>query len=321
MRRDQTAARTGKQAMPLLLGLLLFSAPFMCGQDTFQASPVAETYRAAYDAGYADGFEAGRRDRGENHLFDFANNRLFQAADRGRDPQRHDREVYAVAYRRGFEDGYEEGYALTVSPSRRPRVDSDERAGIYRRVDRIPGGTRVKVELRDTLSTAFNSQGDTFRAVLTEDVRAGNQIVIPRGTEVGGVVALVKRAGRIRGRAQINLKFDELRFLDGRWAEIEAKVVDIESQSSEQIKDDEGTLQAPGSKGADVKRIGTVSAVGAVIGLIAAGQAGAVGGATAGAAAGLATILTSRGRDAQLESRTQLTIELVDEAEVKDPNP
>ena len=71
-----------------------------------------ETTRIAYDSGYSDGFESGKRDRGEKRPFDFANQPAYQNAQRGFDEQVHDRDVYTGAYRRGFEDGYEVGYGL-----------------------------------------------------------------------------------------------------------------------------------------------------------------------------------------------------------------
>lgn len=302
-----------------------------------QSPAVAETYRQAYDVGYQDGLTAGQKDHSEGHLFDLANHKDYQQAERGFDQARHDREVYQVAYRRGFEDGYEEGYQLESSPAaaemppvspvpsgepaRKPPVSAVKKAPVPDLPGSsvaLPSGTRIEIELRDTLSTKYNERGDDFRARVLDDVVVDDQVLIPTGTEIYGAVSHLKRAGRVRGRAQINLRFDEIRFVDGRRAVIDANVVGIERRSGEQIKqkDGEGVILAPGGKGDDAKSIGKASGVGGLIGLISGGGRGAAVGATAGAVAGLAGVLFSRGRDAILESGTQLTIELIQPAEV-----
>jgi hypothetical protein len=304
-----------------------------------QGTTVAETYREAYDNGFRDGRDAGRQDRQNDRLFDLANRREYQQADNGFDGDRHDREVYLVAYRRGFEDGYEEGYGLATSSGdeetstatradpprtkvRRDRPDLPPGSST-RAFGQLPVGTRVEIQLRDTLSTKYSERGDSFRARVVEDVHDGQRVVIPRGTRIEGEVAYSKRAGRIRGRAQINLRFDELRLPDGRRISFEAKVVDIERQSPEKVKEkgDEGTIVAPGGAGEDAKGVGKKAGVGGVIGVITGGRKGAAIGATAGAVAGLAGILMTRGRDAVLESGTELTIELIADLNVPSERP
>jgi type IV secretion system protein VirB10 len=168
------------------------------------------------------------------------------------------------------------------------------------------------------LSTKYNESGDDFRANVLEDVYVGRNMVVPRGTEIRGEISYLKRPGRIRGRAQMNLRFDELRLPDGRYMHIEAKVVELEPRSAEKVrtKGDEGTIIAPGSKGADAKRVGKSSGIGALIGVLGGGKSGAAVGAGAGAVAGLASILMTRGRDAVLESGTEMTIELMQDIEI-----
>ena len=77
-----------------------------------RSGEATETYREAYDQGFRDGRIAGARDRAQNRRFDLANEQEFQSADHGFDEQRHEREVFILGYRRGFEDGYEQGYGL-----------------------------------------------------------------------------------------------------------------------------------------------------------------------------------------------------------------
>ena len=288
----------------------------------------AQTYREAYDLGYEDGRQAGIQDQRQQRLFDLANRKEFQTADHGFEDEKHDREVFLVAYRLGFEDGYEEGYGLTTSsseafgrsaPAPTPAPDERARESTVRPARSrtvLPAGTEFGVELLDTLSTRFNEKGDTFRARVFRDVLLHQGIVIPEGTQLYGRITHLKRAGRIRGRAQMSLRFDELRFLDGRNIGFEATLVGIDQRSDENLKDEEGTIEARATKGKDLGKIGKTSAVGALIGVMAGGKTGSGVGALSGAAVGLGRVLLTRGKDAQLETRTRLRIRLIEDLEL-----
>ena len=285
----------------------------------------AQTYREAYDLGYEGGRAAGIEDQRQQRLFDLANRKEFQTADRGFEDARHDREVFLVAYRLGFEDGYEEGYGLRASPDPSapgPASTLDERppvsrVGPARLPTVLPVGTEFGVELLDNLSTQFNEKGDTFRARVFRDVQFQQRVVIPEGTQLYGRITHLKRAGRIRGRAQMSLRFDELRFLDGRNIGLEATLVGIDQRSNEKLKDEEGTIEANATKGEDLGKIGKTSAVGALIGVMAGGKTGSGVGALTGAAVGLGRVLLTRGKDAQLETRTRLRIRLTEDLELR----
>ncbi len=302
---------------------------------------VAETYREAYDFGYRDGAASGAGDRKQGKPFDLANKKDFQQAERGLDPNRHDREVFLVAYRRGFEDGYEKGYGLDSrpsppeaspappskpieranSPKNPPRPISSAPSGPLAMEGQVPLGTELLIELQDELSTRSNERGDPFRARVVRDVSISGKVLVPRGAVVSGSIAFVKRAGRIRGRAQMNLKFEELRFPDGRVTYLEATLVGVEPGGGERVDGGEGTVVGESSRGADAKTVAGSSGIGALIGLVVVGRGGAGAGAAAGAVAGLASVLVTRGRDAILEAGTQLTIKLTQEVKLAPSHP
>ena len=48
----------------------------------------------------------------------------------------------------------------------------------------LSAGTVIPVRLQDPLDTAVNKTGDTFRAVVDEDLLSGNRVVVPRGSVV-----------------------------------------------------------------------------------------------------------------------------------------
>ncbi len=295
-----------------------------------ESMAATQTYREAYDFGYSDGRRAGMDDHRRQRLFDLANHKEFQTADRGYQVDRHERDVFLVAYRRGFEDGYEEGYGLKEGapdpdgPAPTVLAADSVNKRFLETVSRssadsvvLPKGTEFEVELLDTLSTRFNEKGDTFRARVFRDIRLDRGIVIPEGTQLHGRISHLKRAGRVRGRAQMSLRFNELRFLDGRTVPLEATLIGIDQRANEKVKDGEGTIEAGATKGEDLGKIGKTSAMGALIGAVAAGKTGAGVGALGGAAVGLGRVLLTRGKDAQIETRTRLHLRLIEDLELK----
>ena len=187
----------------------------------------------------------------------------------------------------------------------------------------LPAGTRIRMQLLQVLSTRQNKSGDMFRAEVVEDVLVGKQLIVPKFTLSNAVVTRVKRAGRIRGRASMNFRFRELEFQNGKTIDIEGRVVSIERgsktasrQGDPEIKDDEGTIQAEGTKSTDVKRVGISSTFGALIGVLAGGKRGAVRGVATGTAVGAAGTLISRGRDLYIDRQTKIIIELDEDVEI-----
>lgn len=290
--------------------LLLAALTLAAGSVSAQGLSTSETYRQAYDRGYAEGYEAGTADRDGGRPFEYANKRLFQRADHGFDSSRHDREIYRVAFRRGFEDGYEDGFELrddvtgASGPVIENQPDSSGTGGAA-----LPQGTEIKIKLLDTVSTQRNERGDRVRAEVMEDILVGRQVGIPKGTRIIGEIAALRRPGRIKGRAEMTLTFKELELPGGQRIPIEATVVSIEPRSDSEVQD-EGTIQGEASKGEDAQRVGTAAGIGAVIGVLTGGRRGAQSGAAAGGITGVAGILLTRGRDLRLYSETELLVRL-----------
>lgn len=292
------------------------------------ASPLAaqqqDTYRNAYDAGYADGVQAGRNDRNLHRPFDFANQRSYQEASTGFDQETQDRDVFVVAYRRGFEDGYEEGYGLNSQeaeevvssilaadqPGPVPQAQSVATAG---RVV-LGKGTELVIRLSETLATHRNQEGDRFRAEVIRALIVDGVEVVPAGSRLIGEIIHLKRPGRIRGRAEMNVVFRRLELPDRSAVPIEATVKAIEPRRSEDVDEEEGTIEAAGEKGEDARQVGTSAGIGALIGIMAGG--GAKVGAAVGAVGGLAGVLATRGSDLVLPTETELVIQLREDVAV-----
>jgi type IV secretion system protein VirB10 len=274
------------------------------------------TYTTAYEVGSEDGRQAGERDRGGQRAYDFANSVLYQKADRGYDETIHEKDVYVLAYQRGFEDGYEKGYGLGALNPQQTNASRGSAAVALDRRCRLPAGTEMDVRLLNLLSTQRNERGDSFSTELIEPVRCEAEVVLPVGTKILGNITHLKRAGRIRGRSEMNLEFTELNLPNGVKVPITATVVSIEEQVEEDVADTEGTIQGKRARSSDIKRIGGGTGIGALIGVLAGGGKGAKIGAAVGAAAGVAGTLATRGDDIELYPQTELVIKLNREAAV-----
>ncbi|MDX2154624.1 MAG: hypothetical protein SFV54_28030 [Bryobacteraceae bacterium] len=178
----------------------------------------------------------------------------------------------------------------------------------------LSAGTRVPLGLINSISTRTAAEGDRVYLETVFPIMSGGKIVIPPGSWVTGTVTQSKRAGRIKGRAELYVRFDSLILPNGVTRDFRARVGAVDGRGTEELDREEGRIRGEGTKGQDAMVVATTTATGASIG----GLAGAVGGrpglgvgagALGGAAAGLVGVLVSRGSDAALPKGT--TVEMV----------
>ena len=168
----------------------------------------------------------------------------------------------------------------------------------------VAAGTKVPLVLKHAVSTRNARVGDNVYLETTFPVAQDDQIVIPAGTYVQGVVSAVQRSPRIKGRAELLLHFRTMIFPNGYTVSLPGVLDNIPGADKTTVKQDEGTVQAGGTKGRDAGTVVTAASTGAVVGgLAGAGKGAAIGGA-AGAAAGLLIGLFSRGDEVRLETGT-----------------
>ena len=181
----------------------------------------------------------------------------------------------------------------------------------------VPAGTKVLLELRSAIDTRSAKPGDGVYLASTFPVVVGDRVLIPAGVYVQGVIDRVTRAGRIRGRAQLDMHFTSIIFPNGSVVEIPGMVNSLPGAKDQTVKDDgEGTIEQAGDKG---RHAGTVAKIGvptaATIGTITGAEsghplAGGVAGVGVGlAAAGLTTLFT-RGADVNIPRGTQVEMVL-----------
>ena len=181
----------------------------------------------------------------------------------------------------------------------------------------VPAGTKILLQLRSGINTRSAKPGDGVYLASTFPVVVGNRVMIPAGVYVQGVVDRVARAGRIRGRAQLDMHFTSIIFPNGTVAEIPGMVNSLPGAKNETVKNDgEGTVEQAGDKGRHAGEVAKVSVpAGATVGALGGLESGhPLAGGLAGvgtglAAAGLVSLFT-RGADVNIESGTQVEMVL-----------
>jgi hypothetical protein len=181
----------------------------------------------------------------------------------------------------------------------------------------VPAGTKVLLQLRSAINTKSAKPGDGVYLASTFPVVVGNRVMIPAGVYVQGVVDRVERAGRVKGRAQLDMHFTSIIFPNGTVVEIPGMVNSLPGAKNQSVENNgEGTIEQDGNKGRNAGEVakvavpvgGTVGAIGGLSG--GHPLAGGIAGIGAGlAAAGLATLFT-RGADVNIESGTQVEMVL-----------
>lgn len=280
-----------------------------------------------YRTGYSDGYQAGVGDKSANGPKEFRNKAEYDRADRAYTANWGALEEYRDGYRQGFEVGYSAGY------DRQP-FDSSIPAGLRRRTEdntvqnpidqnktpvnntntgpgdepgtslAIPRDTIMLVELMNELSTDISQQGDRFQARVVEPKQYDGAII-------DGHIAQLKRPGKAKGTAQLQLAFDQIKFPSGQTSKMAGQVIEVIANGGTQgvgKVDSEGGVQGQSSTKSDAGKVGAAAGIGAVLGAIFGGGSGAAVGAGIGAGVGTAGVLTSRGKDIQLTQGQQLRI-------------
>ena len=326
--------KTLRSTLTLLLTIALLSISLVTGsaqaqdpQEQNQATAIMRGYRT----GYSDGYQAGIGDLAKNAPREFRNKAEYDHADRAFNSAWGSVDQYRDGYRQGFEVGYNAGYDRkgfdsSIPPNLKPRTedtsvqyptDQNKTPGNNGPTNTptnavmIPRDTIMRVELLNGVSTDASQKGDRFQARVLEPNNY-------QGAVIDGHIEQVKRPGKAKGTAQLQLAFDQIKLSDGRSSKLSAQVIEvIPNGASEGVSkvDPEGGVQGQSSTKGDVQKVGAAAGIGAIIGLIAGGGTGAAIGATIGAGVGTAGVLTQKGKDIRLNQGQQLRIRTAGDAE------
>jgi hypothetical protein len=99
-------------------------------------------------------------------------------------------------------------------------------------------GTQIHLQLLTDISTGAAKDGDPFLAIVTEPVAIGDQMVLPAGTRVNGIITTINKARRFslfKGEAYLNLSFRSVE-MDSRLIPVQMSLLALAKPS----KDGEG---------------------------------------------------------------------------------
>jgi hypothetical protein len=165
----------------------------------------------------------------------------------------------------------------------------------------IPAGTSIEVALQTPLSTETSRAGEPVVAKTLAPIRVGEKLAIPAGATMNGRIQSVQASGRVKGRAQMAIAFDEVVSADGDAKPIRTQAI---------------TMRAKSETGDDIERMAAGTIAGAIIGGIAGGGDGAAKGGAIGAGAGTVWVLATKGDEIELPPGRKLTVEMLDPVEV-----
>ena len=157
------------------------------------------------------------------------------------------------------------------------------------RRNEVPAGQEIDVRIERELSSETAQVEDRFTATTMVDLYQGNDVLIPAGSTMRGVVSSVDKATRTDRKGSMTIAFDQVS-VRGRAYPIRATVTQA--------------LESEGIKG-EAAKIGAGAGVGAIIGGILGGTKGALLGVLIG---GGGTIAATEGTNVKLPAGTVLRV-------------
>jgi TolA-binding protein len=186
--------------------------------------------------------------------------------------------------------GYGSGTGTSGSGSSGGTTDrQSQRPTPPTRTNEIPAGQEIDVRIERELNSSTAQVEDRFVATTIVDLYQGNDVLIPTGSTVRGVISSVNKATRTDRKGSLTVVFDQIT-IKGRSYPIRGTVTQA--------------IESEGSKG-EMGKIGAGAGVGAIIGGILGGAKGALLGVLIG---GGGTIAATEGKDVQLPAGSILRV-------------
>jgi len=317
------------------------------GAGKAMAQTQSTALERGYRTGYSDGYNSGYRDVADKVSRDYQSKDEYQRADRSYNEAWGTLETYRDGYQQGFEVGYTAGYdrqpfnssipsglarrgiqdsqPSNTQSSQQPSTQSDPQPDVNVADTSssparstisgpvlIPSGALLLIEMDSSLSTDASQAGDRFQARVMDPGEY-------QGAIIDGRVARVKRPGKVKGVAELQLAFDQIRMPDNRSTNFSAEVVEVLEMGGRDVGgvDPEGGVKGKDSTKDDVSKVGAATGIGAIVGAIIGGGKGAAIGAAVGGAAGAGRVLTKRGQDIRLERGQQLRVRTSAETQIQ----
>jgi hypothetical protein len=181
----------------------------------------------------------------------------------------------------------------------------------------LPPGTRLPLVLENAISTRTAKPGDTVYFQTTYPIARDNRIVIPMGTFARAEIISIKRPGRLKGRAELQMRITSLTFSNGYVVSFAALPSNLDAQAPENL-DGGGKINGASGVAKDVSTVASATmtglAVGTYGGIVGAASTssarafstGVLAGGGAGLLTGVLVVALSRGPDVQFRPGTAL---------------
>ena len=178
----------------------------------------------------------------------------------------------------------------------------------------VEPGTRILLSMINSVSTKQALVGDRLYLETAFPIVNSGHIIIPQGSWVTGTITEVKRPGRVKGRGELQVRFDSLTLANGITKTFKSDLGSLDARQEETLKREDSKIKGAGGKKEDADTVIGTTVAGGAVGTGIGAATGHLGGGSAiglgaGAAAGLIGVLMTRGPDATLTKGS--TVEMV----------
>ena len=188
---------------------------------------------------------------------------------------------------------------------------------VYAEPHQVMQGTQIHLTLLNGVSSAVAREGDPIVAVVGEPVFLGNQLLIPAGTRVNGVIGTIQKAKNFslfRGQAYMNISFKSME-IDNRLIPVQLSIIGLaqprmgdETKRRKDIKITEGeVLQEKHDYKGDAIGMAVGGGGGSAVGLI---FSNALRGFGIGMAAGAIYVVARKGKELEMPAQTGMLVRL-----------
>ena len=175
----------------------------------------------------------------------------------------------------------------------------------------LPVDTAIPLTLKNTVNSRTAFVGQAIYCETIYPITVGNRIVVPAGSYVKGAVTQIVRPGRVKGKAQIGIRFESLTLPNGTTRPLRASLSSYGGTGEEGFKRQESKIEGSSTKGEDAGKIATTATQGTIIGGLSTRSGKGAGlGALSGGVGGLIWVLATRGKEIMLPSGTNLELQL-----------
>lgn len=167
----------------------------------------------------------------------------------------------------------------------------------------VPRGTTLSIRINQHISVKQSSAGQTFSGEVVRDVvpQGTNQVAIPRGTPVSGVIDEAHRRGHFKGRSILELRLTSMQLGGQRY--------NLDTRDNVQTKKGKGKRSAA--------FIGAGTGLGMLAGGLAGGGVGLVVGGLAGGGLGTGIAGLTGNRDIDIPAESVMNFTLADDLAVQ----